>query len=524
MVLVRDLQQALFKDGITLIAGETGLNRKIDYLTVQEFSFKTSRLHKNGFVMTTFYGFTNMDEIIDHFAWYVEIEVSAIGFHTAIYSEIPEKLIELANETEIPLFHIPSNVPYHLIYERYNHLIDEETNKLKNSIDKLNQSMLDALVLEKDIHFIIQSLGKYLGVPIIYLNKELELLSLWNTRAVSRVDLRNWADQFIVNYVNLFETARLSNQLIEERDLHKVSQIKSILMIPLSNSLSFYGYLLILNQTEPVPFQDIILKNTVTALILDAIKKNQTLEFQKNKDIKQFEEIFLHKNVSEVRGEDFFYDINKLHSILMVEPDQSSDLKQCYQFIKKYIDETDRNALVWVMERKIIALLQMEFQNKIPNHLNMKIGISGKRLNISTQEIQQLYEQAKISLHFCHILEKNQCKWTDLGIEQISYFMSESVLLRDFYKDYLNDLIVYDNQNQTDLVKTLYVFLSSFFSLKESGNQLHLHPNTVKYRINKIQEILTIPLDDPIHYMNLMISLKSYFYTLKRQSLNEVGR
>lgn len=81
MATVRDLQQALLKDGITLVAGQDGVDRMIDYITVQEFSFKSSRIHKNGFIMTTFYGFKNLDEIIQHFEWYVSTEVSAIGFH-----------------------------------------------------------------------------------------------------------------------------------------------------------------------------------------------------------------------------------------------------------------------------------------------------------------------------------------------------------------------------------------------------------------------------------------------------------
>ncbi|MEH7502728.1 helix-turn-helix domain-containing protein [Neobacillus drentensis] len=519
MVTVSNLEQALLKDGITLIAGQEGLGRMIDYLTVQEFSFKSSRIHKNGFIMTTFYGFKNIDEIIQHFEWYVKTEVSGVGFHTVIHREIPQKLIDFANETKIPLFVIPCEIPYHFIYEKYNNLIYQETSKLKNSIEKLNQSILDALVLEKDIHFIIQSIGKYLRVPIIYLNKDMDILSLWTPGPVSRFDLRSWLEGLIANYHELFETVRRTNKFITERHLHKINQSNSVVIIPLSNNLSFYGYLLIVNQEEPVAFQDIILKNTVTALILDAIKKNQTIEFQKNKDIRLLEDIFLNKRKDALNTDDFYYEINRLHSIVIAKPADSSLLKQSYQLLKKHIEKTDKNALVWLMDRTVIALLQVEFTYNLPEEINLKVGISGKKKEVTNESIQILYEQAKVALHFSYIQEKPYCEWTGLGMEQINYYIRESPLLKEFYVDYLQDLINYDEGNKTELVKTLYVYLNTFFSLKESGDKLHLHPNTVKYRIKKIQEIMDIQFNDPNQYLNLMISLKSYLYDLECREL-----
>lgn len=372
--------------------------------------------------------------------------------------------------------------------------------------------MLEALVLEKDIHIIIQSIGKYLRVPILYLNKDMEILSLWNTGPFSRSDLRNWFDSLIKNYYDLFTKVRMTNKYISQRHLNKLNQQDSVLILPLNNNVSFYGYLLIVNQKEAVPFQEIILKNTVTALILDAIKKNQTLEFQKNKDIRQFEEVFLNKRTEALKVQDFYYDIYRLHSIIIAEPEDMSHLKKSYQLIQKSIKEIDNNALVWIMDRRIIALLQVEFKNNIPEDIKIKIGISGRMKELTNEAIQILYEQAKISLHFSSIHKKHCCMWNDLGSDQIIYYMKESALLKDFHINYLHDLIDHDKKNQTELVKTLYVFLNTFFSLKESGAQLHLHPNTIKYRIKKIQEIMNINFDDSTQYINLMFSLKSYFY------------
>ncbi|WP_042356825.1 PucR family transcriptional regulator [Bacillus rubiinfantis] len=520
MVTVKDLQNVLEENNVRIIAGKEGLERRIQFLTVQEFSFKSSRVQKDLFIMTTFFGFKNMEEIIQHFEWLALMGISGIGFHTVKYQEIPQKLIEIADKSGIPLLSIPKDLPYHIIFEKYNNLILQETSKVKNDIDKLNQEMLDSLVLEKDIHSIIQSVGKYLQVPIIHLNHEKEVVSMWGPPSISRTDLQNLVAGFLTNYPELMETVQASRKHLERAQLHKVKRLDSVLIIPLNNPLAFYGFLLVLNQTETVPFQESILKNTATALILDGIKKNQTIEYQKTKDIQQFEEIFLNNRNTPLRAEDFYYHIHHLHCIITAEPESLSKLKKSYQLFERSIRQIDRNALVWIFDKTLIALLQTEFNLPIKEIKNWKIGISNELKEITNESIQLAYEQAKIAMHFAALQKKTVCKWGELGVEQITYHLQKSALLKEFHYQYIQDLIQFDQVHQTELVKTLFVYLNTFFSLKESGEILHLHPNTVKYRIKKIQDIIPVDFQDSNQYINLMISLRSYFYQQECETQN----
>lgn len=83
MITVRMLHEVLTCAGITLVAGEGGLDNAINYLTVQEFFIKSSRLKKNGFVMGTFNAIPNNQELelLAHLRWYAESNVSGIGYH-----------------------------------------------------------------------------------------------------------------------------------------------------------------------------------------------------------------------------------------------------------------------------------------------------------------------------------------------------------------------------------------------------------------------------------------------------------
>lgn len=514
MITVREFQQAILKDNVTIIAGLGGLYKKIEHMIVQEFSFKSSRILGESIVLTTLYGFKNLDEIMEHFKWYIQIGVSAVCVHNVVYSEIPKAILDLADQAELPLLCIPKDVSYQLLYKRFNDLHYQETAKLKREIDELNQSMLNALLLEKDIHFIIQSMGKYIDEPIVYLNNEMDILALWNSKNFSRTELRDWFEKVIGTYAETFKEVRNMNLPIEIELVERTKQLKSILIVPLNSKFDYYGYLIIGQQNKKNPFRDIIIKNAATVLILDSMKKNQTKEYHKNKDIKILEEIFEGNRAEELAATDFYHDIKNVNYLVMVEPEDKSKLREIYQFVCGKIE--DSNGLIWIMGNKILALIQLELgKGKIAAFSadQRRIGLSAKLTSFSNEGFKMLYEQAEISLHFAKINDQRFCNWRDLGSEKIVHLMKNSTNLKDFHVDYLQPLVQYDERNDTNLVRTLYVYLESFFSLKKTGEKLYLHPNTVKYRVNKIEDLLGRKLDDSAYYIDLMMALKSYYYS-----------
>lgn len=512
MITVGNFQEVLDKEQIMLIAGEEGLDKIIEYLDVQEFPFKSTRVHKNSVVLSTFYGFKDLAEIIEHFEWYSKVGVSSVFVHNVVYSEVPKELIDLANREKIPLFYIPANIPYHLIYEKYIELIYEDRARIKNEIDQLNQHMLDALVIEKENHFIIQSLGKYLKEFIVYLNKEMEVVSLWNSDQFSRLFLRHCVDEVTKEYSHIFKQVRLTLRPLEVSN--DKTQLNDFYVLPLNSKMDFFGYLIIGQFNKEIPFRNVVIKNALTALTLDAMKKNQTKEYHKNKDIKLLEDIFSGKLNREITVEDFYFELINIKYLLIAEPENKSKLKKYYSLIETKVDEVP-NSLVWIMDNRIIALMPKKIENDdyflLPEN-DIKIGISSKLKGLTKIDLKAIYEQANVALHFSSIHNKDLFYWDELGYEKIMYFMRMTNLLDDYHLDYLQPLINYDNSNDTNLMKTLYVYLQTFFSLKESGEQLHLHPNTVKYRIKKIEDILDLKISDSNQYLNLILGLKYYFY------------
>jgi DNA-binding PucR family transcriptional regulator len=76
----------------------------------------------------------------------------------------------------------------------------------------------------------------------------------------------------------------------------------------------------------------------------------------------------------------------------------------------------------------------------------------------------------------------------------------------------LSQLKTYDKQHATSLYHTLEVVLNKDANMNEAAKELHIHVNTLSYRIKRIQEITTIQLKDPIQRIGLYLDVKLQEY------------
>ena len=69
----------------------------------------------------------------------------------------------------------------------------------------------------------------------------------------------------------------------------------------------------------------------------------------------------------------------------------------------------------------------------------------------------------------------------------------------DYVSAFLRNLMAYDIDNQSDYVKTLFIYLKNGQSLALTAQELHVHRNTVVYRIEKMRERFGGVFDSPYH-------------------------
>jgi DNA-binding PucR family transcriptional regulator len=87
-------------------------------------------------------------------------------------------------------------------------------------------------------------------------------------------------------------------------------------------------------------------------------------------------------------------------------------------------------------------------------------------------------------------------RYNELGIYRLLCTIGDMQQLMSFARDVLGPLLDYDTEHRTELVRTLSVYLQHHGSHKQSARMLHLHTNTVAYRVARIKALTGLDLGD----------------------------
>lgn len=92
-------------------------------------------------------------------------------------------------------------------------------------------------------------------------------------------------------------------------------------------------------------------------------------------------------------------------------------------------------------------------------------------------------------------------------LDDILRHYSEEIPISDVYIRYL-DRLMDDNNSSCSNIKLLYHYLCAERNITLTAKNVHMHRNSVIYRIHKIQDLLSLNLDDSDVRLHLMLSLK----------------
>jgi DNA-binding PucR family transcriptional regulator len=97
----------------------------------------------------------------------------------------------------------------------------------------------------------------------------------------------------------------------------------------------------------------------------------------------------------------------------------------------------------------------------------------------------------------------------DLGILHLLTSIHREILY-DFSQEYLSSLIESDSEQGTEYVKTLKAYIQHQGIISEVSEALYVHPNTLRNRIKKIEDITGSNLQNPEEFTNLVVALKIF--------------
>lgn len=181
----------------------------------------------------------------------------------------------------------------------------------------------------------------------------------------------------------------------------------------------------------------------------------------------------------------------------------------------QFLSFQHHNELIFLINRKEVKTKQIPFSKtveKIYEQANEEFGDSQLVIGMGNfytklSQISQSYDE---SLTVIHLITQHKNpfiqKYKELGAYKIIMNVPDQSIIQTFQQDMLGQLYFYDQLHNTDFVDFLKIYLEENGSANKISKRLFIHRNTVAYKINKIEALLDIDLNNTFARTNLNVA------------------
>jgi purine catabolism regulator len=125
-------------------------------------------------------------------------------------------------------------------------------------------------------------------------------------------------------------------------------------------------------------------------------------------------------------------------------------------------------------------------------------------------EIARSHEQARRAVDTARRFGRrgDVVTFEELGLYRLLFHVKDPSELRGFVDQVLGALVAYDQRHQAHLVRTLSSYLAHNGNLQATARELSLHVNSVAYRLQRIQVIAELNLEQAEDRLLAQVALK----------------
>ena len=540
------LKQSISK-GFKFISGQEGKDNKITGVNIMDNPDAFNWLRPGELIITSGYFFKGSKATQEKaFNRFKELGIAGVCIKTDIYfKEMPTYLIELCNELQIPLIEIPYSAVFsdilNVVMENLAPSFDNQKQlKLDTQASFLEASLtmngLDELatLLESFINhpiLIINSNGRILGQGL--LSKDLEKDFTPNDTVVLPYDLSEFINES-PKHIHKTSHPILNSTTFNEKKLRYC-------LYPIFIKELNYGFIFIPILNKEMTNQDLVIISTsIMSLALEI-----SYQFEKERSENKQKREFLITLLESTETVDLIMLLKKYN--LSLDPHFS------YKVINFKLD-TRNNKNLTIDQNKFLLELLAIFENHINiNNVNsycVKIGpsvvllygIPEERESEETEKrfINELIDLADYRLQQpdlvitsgrWSLLQDIRSSYEDtLALDAISQnstknifsysknyydlFLYQQISKKEavsFYNYYLEKLLTFDQENKSYLTETLYTYLEESGNITQSAKRLFIHRNTLLYRIDKIETLLSVDLSKAEDSRPIELALILYY-------------
>ena len=532
MITVQDILE-IPDLNLRLLAGAKSTSNPVRWVHITEVPDPTKWLKGGELLLTTGYGYVGPEEqqvaslqrLIDH-------NISGLGFGTGFsFDKVPPALVKVAEEYGFPLFEVPYHVPFIAITEAVaSKIVNEQYSLLQRSL-AVHEKLTKIVLEEKGLEAILSTLSALVGCSAV-------LFDFHGVVLCEAAYRRHLGGELIADLWRQIGDRRANRQNFA---LSVDGVGSGVQVYPVVASHRIGAFLAVVKDSGDFSEYDrIILHNVVTVTALELVKKKAVAETEKRLAGDFFDELIasdLYEEEIARRLAFFGLDPQAPHLIVLVDVDGGDgegeganvvapDIKERLhwavdEFMARrdvlFISASHADSVVILLQpgkldTKAVLALAAELQESILQllpEITASVGIG--RPHRQLIDLRQSYYEASYAIKIRKLKGEPGviASFDDLGSYGLLLGLQDTLSLEVFYDSVLGKLQEYDEQNTSDLVKSLACFLEANGHWGDAAEKLYVHRHTLRYRMKRVEEITGRDLDQSQDRMEFWLALKA---------------
>ncbi|NLO89415.1 MAG: hypothetical protein GX088_03690 [Clostridia bacterium] len=536
-ITVNEALELLKGHGVILKAGRNGLSNIIETVSVLEVELYQQWLQGGELYLTALSAFQKKDQVYQLIRDLKDAGSAALAVHPGNKQEVflDDHAYALAEELNFPILILPKSIPYSSVLTTVMEAILDKQKIMLERSQELNRYLTNMLLAGGGFKGIAESLREVVKKPVVIADGTGHIVAEVQHPHYDPLIFRKEVEAVLQEYAGRdFPDKRI----IDEGKLNiKFSRVSAfdgreeIIVVSVFMGTTSYGYVVLPEPQETEECHlEMLLTHTGTAVALE-ISKNLAVKKVEEQLNLEFIDDLLSRNYSSEeaiirRAEQRGLDLEGKYVVLIVEIDNYEEIYLKYlqenYWIVQLVKDRLHNAVDFAVKRfskKSVTIPKGErvivLQN-IPNDVKqseVKTLLYGLAQEIQ-KEVEEELENIPVSigigslcskitdfpLSFHHAEQALEIGWRikggsgifdyqELGIYSLLLTFGNEKL-KDSCRKKLQKLIEYDANHNSELLKTMETYLDCGENINKTAETLFIHPNTVKYRLERIKKIM----------------------------------
>jgi len=505
--------------GARLLAGHAGLDRVVEGLSVGAVPDVPCSTRPGEFLLATAHPLHDHPESPDQII--VDLDdagLSALGIMFEEHIEQPSpRLLDMANERGLPVVQLPPGTSFDDVLNGFLSANLERQTRQSGQREQIRSMFLEIVLNGQGLAEISARLAEVIQRPVAIVESGGAILASTQTDGLS-------AGSGPLTSVHLTD----DNQavLIDHR-------LVACLQAPVRAGSRLHGHVVAFGRSDGVSDEHFSIESAATAAALILAKQSEVVA-----QVQRYQSDFMRQllrgsitEASDVRrwSEPFGWDLGRRMIVLVLkcdDPQQNSmhgNLSPIPLAIRSPILTRDPKAAVVNLSDEIVVVTEaFAWENGRANALRYARSIQeiatrayGASVSVGmsrpvTQEldIPRAYDQAVTAFRVGRRLQGPgvASHFNELGVNRILSLVEDQDELDSFAQEVLGELAG-NSERISDLRRTLEVLLETNVNVSESARRLHYHYNTLRFRIEKLEQLVGPFRDDAQVRLNVHLAL-----------------